>query len=106
MDISTLQYIPDILAWGAGLSLAAIMLRRGGGKAEKLLLVGCILFLLAELARIAFAELLIPYAREYGLAFQTISWFNIPSAVFGLAGLVLLVLAFWFRFRRKRQEAP
>jgi LPXTG-motif cell wall-anchored protein len=100
-----LRYVPDIITWVIALALASIMLRRGGGRAEKLLLAGCVIFLLADLSRITFAELLIPYAQEHGLAFQTISWFNIPTALFGLAGLVLLVIAFWIKFRRKRQGA-
>ena len=104
-EISTLRYVPDILAWGAALVLAIIMLRRGGGKAERLLLSGCVLMFLVQLGTPVFSELIIPYMHELDIGPQAIGWFNIPSAIFGLAGFVLLVIAFWFRFRRKKQEA-
>lgn len=103
-DISVLRYIPSILVWGAALVLAIIMLKRGGGKAEKLLLSGCVIMFLVQLIAPVFRELIIPFIDEQGMSPQTIGWFNIPSAIFGLAGLVLLIIAFWTRFHRKKQE--
>ncbi len=105
VEISMLRYIPELVAWGIGLVLAVIMLRRGSGKAERLLLAGCSLMLFARAASILLG-IMIPWleqqrisAQGYGIIISLVA--GIPS----LAGLVCLVLAFWFRFRKRKPEA-
>jgi hypothetical protein len=105
VEISMLRYIPELVAWGIGLVLAVIMVTRGGGKAEKLLLAGCSLMLAVEILPIIIFSTLL---RTDELKISALEMGIIQSVAVGLpslAGLVCLVLAFWFRFRRKRPEA-
>ena len=109
VDISVFRYIPEIVAWGIGIVLAVFMLRRGGGKAEKLLLVGCSLMFFTKLAGLLLHGLVpwleaerglsnIDIARTMGLAI------NLPFTILSIAGFVCLVIAFRVRFRTGKQE--
>jgi hypothetical protein len=100
-----LENIPAIAAWCTGLVLAVIMLKRGGGKAEKLLLAGCCLMLIIELVQPFLVELARQLSEErYGVVgFAMI--ISVPSSIVSLAGFVCLIIAFWMRFRRKKQES-
>ena len=108
VEISMLRYIPELVAWGIGIALAVLMVRRRGGKAEKLFLVGCSLMFAVQLARPLLSELMqslmskqgmsnIDIAKTMGLAI------NLPFSVLTIAGLVCLVWAFWVRFRGGRR---
>jgi hypothetical protein len=93
--------VPLLLAWGAGIGVSAALLRRGGGRAEKLFLAGACLMFFSALA----GPLLLaparwstdaaggtrPGAATYGLLV-------LLPGVFNLAGLVCLVWGFWLRF--------
>jgi hypothetical protein len=108
-DISILRNTPELLAWGIGIVLAVLMVRRGGSKAEKLLLAGCSVMFITSLAS--------PFVRElvYSLASlqdmsnrmmaQTMGWATLPLGILSLGGLVCTVIAFWVRFRIRRQES-
>ena len=109
VEISILRYIPELLAWGIGIFLAVIMVRRGGGKAEKLFLAGCSLMFAVKLAMPLLSELVHwlmaaqdmsnrDIAQTMGLAI------NLPFSILAIAGMVCLVYAFWVRFRSGRQE--
>ena len=50
VEISILRNIPELLAWGFGIFLGVMMLRRGSEKAEKLFLSGCSLIFIRQLA--------------------------------------------------------
>jgi membrane-bound metal-dependent hydrolase YbcI (DUF457 family) len=102
VEISTLRYIPEIAAWAFGIVLAVLMVRRGGSKAEKLLLAGCALMFALEILSMVFAGMM-PWIREQRISAQEVGIIN--SLVIGLpslAGFVCLILAYWFRFRRRR----
>ncbi|MFC1985551.1 hypothetical protein ACFLUK_01545 [Chloroflexota bacterium] len=103
-----LRYIPELLAWLVGVILAVAMVRRGGGKAEKLFLAGCSLMFATRLATPLLSELVhllmlerdmsnIDIAQTMGLAV------NLPISILTVAGLVCLVWAFWVRFRGERR---
>ena len=96
--------IPEFLAWGIGIALAVIMLNRGGSKAEKLLLSGCCLMFAAQFISL-FIHGLTPWLREQKISAAEIGLIRSISAVPALAGFVCLVIAFWVRFRRKKQVA-
>jgi hypothetical protein len=98
-EIFTLRYIPELLAWAIGIILAVIMVRRGGGKAEKLLLAGCCLIFVPRLG-----SLFIIYHNIAG-SMGWVNWLSIPVAVLALAGLICLIWAFLTRFRTKKPEA-
>jgi len=110
VEISMLRYIPELAAWAIGIVLAVLMVRRGGGRAEKLLLAGCSLMFATRLAEPLLGELVRSLMSEQGTSnisrAQTMGLFvSLPTGILGLAGLVCLVIAFWKRFRVKRPEA-
>ena len=105
---SLLTSVPGLLAWLTGIVLATLMLRRGGGKAEKLLLVGCSLMLVSLIARPFLQGLAIwlthtapqmDRAQAFGLLM------SLPRGILDMAGIVCLILAFWVRWRTKVNAA-
>jgi hypothetical protein len=107
VEISMLRYIPEILAWAVGIVLAVLMVRRGGGKAEKLLLAGCSLMFVARLASPLLSELVQSLMWKQDMSnlakAQTMGWVTMPLTAISLAGLVCLVWGFWVKFWRRRQ---
>ena len=109
IEISILRYIPELLAWLIGIVLAVLMVRRGGGKAEKLLLAGCSLMFFTKLASPLLHELVQWLEAERGMSnidiAQTMGLaINLPFTILSIAGFVCLVIAFWVRFRIRKQE--
>jgi hypothetical protein len=106
VEISILRYIPEILAWLVGILLAVLMLRQGGGRAEKLFLVGCSLIFIARLASPLLSELVQRVTTQRDMSHlaiaQTMGWVRLPLSALGLAGLVCLVIAFWVRFKARQ----
>ena len=103
VEISTLGYLPVLLAWLFGIVLAVVMVRRGGGKAEKLLLAGCCLMFITALVRPLLSGLVQSLIFEEGMSnlsrAQMMSLFvSLPRGVLSLAGFICLVFAFWVRF--------
>ena len=103
-DTSWLRASPEIVAWLIGIVLAIVMVRRGGHRAEKLLLAGCSLMLAARLISLLLTNVM-PWIREqamsaaeFGLALSLLA--GVPA----LAGIICLGLVFWLRFRPKRWE--
>jgi hypothetical protein len=104
---SLLRNIPELLAWGFGIFLAVIMVKRGGGKAEKLLLAGCSLMFLRQLASPLLQGLMQLLVSEQGRSYIDIArtiglTVSLPMGILGLAGFVCLVLAFWMKFWARR----
>ena len=106
---SLLKNTPELMAWLFGIVLAVVMLRRGGARAEKLLLAGCSLVFLVDLINPLVRELVRRWMSEQDMSYvsaaQTIGLASLPMTVLSLAGLVCLVWAFWMRFRKERREA-
>ena len=100
--ISTLGHLLALLAWLFGIVLAVVMVRRGGGRAEKLLLVGCCLMFITALAGPLLNELVQSLIFEEGMSntsrAQMAMFVSIPRGVLSLAGFICLVFAFWVRF--------
>ena len=92
--------IPFLLAWLVGIVLAVRMLRRGGGKAERLLLVGCSLMFVARIVS-PFLMGLSPWlVHEQGMTRASISAIvSLPVSILSMAGIVCLVFAFWTRWK-------
>jgi hypothetical protein len=105
VEISMLNYIPEIVAWGIGIILAVLMVMRGGGKAEKLLLTGCSLMFAVKLATPLLYGL-INWQASQGDVTPTTGWLvNLVGGIVVIGGFVCLVYAFWVRFWARRQEA-
>jgi hypothetical protein len=108
ISTSLLNAVPDIIAWTLGIVLAVMMIRRGGLKPEKLLLTGCCLMSAEIVLSPIVRELVMNWikgnntsALSYG---QAALYITIPQLVLSLAGFICLVVAFWIKFRVKKQE--
>jgi len=81
--------------------LTVLMLKRGGGKAEKLLLTGCVVMFVDTLY-ISVRKGILPWLIEehgmtlLGVPHQSLHW---TQSILSLAGIVCLVIAFWMKFR-------
>src|SRR4030043_1740942 len=98
-----LRIVPSLLVWIIGLMLSVKMLKRGGSKPEKLLIVGCCLVLLKTILSPLPRIMIDVWVNREGMSALSVgrmmSIFSIPGAVFGLAGFICLVMAFWLKFR-------
>ena len=104
IGLALLSRSPMLVAWIVGIVLAARMLKRGGGKAERLLLIGCCL-MLAESLISPFSTVLMTWlmAHQTMPSYRTVGFFSlifrIPLGIINLAGIVCLVYAFWIKFK-------
>jgi len=111
IDISMLRHIPELVAWGIGIVLAVIMVRRGGLKLEKLFLAGCCLMFIAPLAGLLLHNWLTQLLRAQDTSYLEIAqsplWItaSVLMGLLSLAGLVCLIWAFLAKFRKKREAA-
>ena len=94
---------PALVGWIVAVVLAAIMLRRGGARAERFLLIGACLMLLASILAIPTSALgmWLHTGREM-TAVQTafrLGIFSLIRGIISLAGIICLVYAFWVKFK-------
>ena len=109
MDISVLvsasdfvSRAPYLAAWTVAIILAVIMIRRGGGKAEKLFLAGSSLMLAHSLVSPLLKGLWAWLVSEQGMGRAATGWVvSLPLGILTIAGFVCLVSAFWMRFRAR-----
>ena len=106
---SLLRSTPELIVWLVGSILAVLMVRRGGGKAEKLFLSGCALMFAVDLINPLLRELVRWWMSERDVSniatAQTMGLASLPMAILSLAGVICLVWAFWTRFWTRRPEA-
>ncbi len=97
---SLLRHTPELLGWLVGVILALRMLKRGGGKAEKLFMAGCSLMLAIQLVGPFLSGLAWWLSYDQGMKRALASGLavSLPMGVLGLAGFVCLVCAFWLKF--------
>ncbi len=101
--IPLLTNSPIIAAWIIGIIIAARMFRRGGGPAERLLLIGCCLMLGEKIFSSFKSVLHLWYYAEHEVSASEMGTFSmytaIPLSLLMLAGIVCLVVAFWKRWQ-------
>lgn len=91
---------PALALWIAVIIFAAIMLRKDGGRAERLLIAGASLKIASNLIGV-FPPFIIPwlikgYSHDVVLVtFYYEAFFNIV----GMAGIICLVYSFWVKFK-------
>ncbi|MFC1939110.1 hypothetical protein ACFLXO_00275 [Chloroflexota bacterium] len=98
---------PYLAAWITAIVLSVIMLRRGGGRAEKFLLAGSCMMLAEKMLTVPLSAVInlqiIPSLLEKGESYQNIAVINTYTRLFfglvSLAGIVCLVYAFWIKFK-------
>ena len=99
---------PYLAAWIAAIVFSIIMLRRGGGRAERLLLIGsCLMFAgkLFGVAMVLIVPLLVDSGWSTGRAVSMLSGVGLSLSLVSLAGIVCLVYAFWIKFKVKSSES-
>ena len=98
---------PALVLWIAVIILAAVMLRRGGGRAERFLVAGAGLKITSNLLGIP-AAAIIPWLIQGGSsipdASSVASGYGIFCKIVGMAGIVCLVYAFWVKFKTRNSE--
>ena len=98
---------PYLAGWIAVIILAAIMLRRGWGRAERFLVAGASLKLVSNLLHIP-AIAIVPWLIQEGssitYANSVAFGYGIFRGVIGMAGIICLVYAFWVKFKVRNFE--
>ena len=97
---------PSLALWIAVIIFAVIMLRRGGGRAERFLIAGGSIKLIGNLLGIAniFTGPWLFYEFVGTDNVTTIlSGFAITRNIVSMAGLVCLLYAFWVKFKTKKE---
>jgi len=93
---------PALVLWIAVIVFAAVMLRRGGGRAERFLMTGGIIKLAGTLLSIP-SLFIMPWLMQRGYSItdanSIISGWGIFLKVIGMAGIICLVYAFWAKFK-------
>lgn len=96
---------PNLAGWIVVVILAAIMLRRGGGRAERFIIAGASLGLFSNLLSIP-AAAIVPWLVQGGAAITDASSaafiYGIVRDVISMAGIICLVYAFWVKFKMGR----
>ena len=98
---------PGLVFWTAVIIIAAVMLRRGGGRGERFLMAGAVIKLTGNLLGMPVA--LIPIwlrSRGYSMdsAVSIASNCSILLSVIGMLGIICLLYAFWIKFQEKNSE--
>ncbi len=99
---------PALAGWTAVIVLAAIILRRRGGRAEGFLVAGASLKLLSCLLNVPAAGIapwLIHGGASIAYVNSVVSGFGILRGVVSMAGIICLVYAFWVKFNAVNIEA-
>ena len=96
---------PSLVAWITAIILAAVFLRRRGGRAERFLIAGVGLMLVNSILIIP-GVAVVPYLVERGATMTDASsaaWsLNLLRGVIGMAGIICLVYAFWMKFNQAK----
>ena len=96
---------PSLVGWIVAVVLATIMLRRGGSRAERFLLIGASLMLLQSLVAIPTAALGTWLMIDKGVpnvkAASVLSIYGLIRGCIGLGGIICLVYAYWVRFKKR-----
>jgi len=95
--------VPSLVGWIVAVVLAAIMLKRGGAKAERFLVIGASLMLLGSFLDIPTPALSMWLSVARGMtnveAASVLSVFGLVRGCISLAGIICLVYAFWVKFK-------
>ena len=93
---------PALVLWIAVIVFAIMMLKRGGGRAERFLVAGAGLKIIGNLLS-TLSIVIIPWlvSAGYGVDYASpvVTGYGMFWKVVGMAGIVCLVYAFWVKFR-------
>lgn len=95
--------LPALVGWIIAVVVAAIMIKRGGARAERFLLIGASLMLLASILAIPTSAIgtWLRINREMTNVemASVLSIYGLIKGLFSLAGIICLVYAFWAKFK-------
>ena len=105
---------PYLIAWIVAIIVAVIMVRRGRGTAERLLLAGVSLMLVTSIMTCLSATLvpsmLVPWLAEKGMSqldmLPVFLGIDILKGLIGIVGIFCLIYAFWIRFKARPTPRP
>ncbi len=99
---------PALIFWIAVVVFAAIMLRRGGGRAERFLIAGASLKIIGNLLGIP-TVFIVPWLVDKGYspadAISVSSGCGIFLNVISMAGIICFIYAFWVKFKTRTSES-
>ena len=94
-----------LAVWIAVIALAAVLLRRGGGRAERFIIAGASLKIFANLLNIP-AAAIVPWLVQGGAtitrAASLMAGYEVLRGVFSAAGIVFIVYVFLVKFKGSR----
>jgi hypothetical protein len=99
---------PALVLWVTVIVLAAILLRRGGDRAERFLILGASLKIVSNLLGLAaFGILHGLINRGYSITYanSVVFGYGIFCNIVDMAGIVCLVYAFWVKFKVRKLES-
>jgi hypothetical protein len=101
-------YGPGLIFWVAVIILASISRRRGGGRAERFIIIGASIKIIGNL--LSFPAGVMPlWLRAAGNDLDAItaitSGYGIFLNVISMAGIICLLYGFWVQFREKNIAA-
>ncbi|MFC1900217.1 hypothetical protein ACFLYN_01350 [Chloroflexota bacterium] len=106
--ISSVGAILPLAFWVAVIVFARIMLKRGGGRAERFLITGASLNLSAVVLRIP-TSIIVPALALSNQLVDIISTINtvstairITTDIIDMAGIICIIYAFWVKFNNKK----
>ncbi len=101
---SLVNSAPGLTVWIVALVLSIVLLNRGGGRPERLLIIGSSLMLASTFLRV-FVPVIQRYLIHSGLtnvsAAGIISGINIFLGLISLAGIICLFYAVWKKFNTR-----
>jgi hypothetical protein len=95
---------PALIFWIAVIIFAVVMLRRGGGRAERFIIAGGGVKIAGTLLGV-FGAFLPPWLVERGYdindAVSVSSGHGIAVNIIGMAGIICLIYGFWIKFKAR-----
>ena len=103
--VQLLARTPILIFWTAVIIFGAVMLGRGGGRAERLLIAGAIIKIAANVLSIpspVVTNWLIGEGREITDISTFSTGYGIVLGIISMAGVLCLVYAFWIKYKTMR----
>lgn len=95
---------PALVFWIAVIIFAVIMLRRGGGRAERFMVAGAGIKIVSNLLSVP-AVFIVPWLVDGGYSNDSAVFIASGCSIFinvvGMAGIICLIYTFWVKFRER-----
>ena len=99
---------PALVFWIAVIIFFIVMLRRGGGRAERFLVAGAGINIIGNLLHIPVGAIA-PWLFHEGYSLTDIRSVTLGSGIFlniiSMAGIICLIYAFWIKFKTRTSES-